>query len=82
MALDNGNYAAQPNNRILWNISSYTTNNDIPDYKVQSTEWNVENKGLITEDSDKMFYEVKKDSKRTYQNYKEFASDLSYENKT
>jgi hypothetical protein len=23
--LDNGNYAAQPNNRILWNIPSYTT---------------------------------------------------------
>ena len=58
LALDNGNFAAQPNNRILWNISSYTTNNNIPDYKVQSTEWNVENKGLITEDSDNMFYDI------------------------
>ena len=25
LALDNGNYAIQPNNRILWNISNFTT---------------------------------------------------------
>ena len=38
--------------------------NNWPDYKVQTTYWNVENKGLITEDSDRMFYEVdKKDEK-------------------
>ena len=58
MALDNGNYSIQPNNRILWNISNFTTRDDIPDYKVQTTEWNVENKGWITEDTDKMFYEI------------------------
>ena len=46
LALDNGNFAIQPNNRILWNISNFTTRNDIPDYKVQTTEWNVENQGL------------------------------------
>ena len=40
MALDNGNFAIQPNNRILWNISNFTTRDDIPDYKVQTTEWN------------------------------------------
>jgi hypothetical protein len=57
-ALDNGNYAIQPNNRILWNISNFTTRDDIPDYKVQTTEWNVENKGWITEDTDKMFYQI------------------------
>ena len=39
MALDNGNYSIQPNNRILWNISNFTTRDDIPDYKVQTTEW-------------------------------------------
>jgi hypothetical protein len=50
LALDNGNYAAQPNNRMLWNISSYTTNNNVPDYKVQTTEWNVENKGWTTDE--------------------------------
>ena len=58
MALDNGNYSIQPNNRILWNISNFTTRDDIPDYKVQTTEWNVENKGWITEDTDKMFYKI------------------------
>jgi hypothetical protein len=61
LALDNGNYAAQPNNRILWNISSFTTSTYWPDYKVQTTEWNVENKDWVTDNSDNMFYNVKKD---------------------
>ena len=34
LALDNGNFAAQPNNRLLWHINSYTTDNSWPDYKV------------------------------------------------
>ena len=63
LALSNGNYAAQPNNRILWNVSSYTTESGIPDYKVQTTEWNAENKGLITEDSNKFFYDIEKKEK-------------------
>ena len=58
LKLINGNFAAQPNNRILWNVSNFTNYSGVPDYKVQTTEWNVENKGWITEDSDKMFYEV------------------------
>jgi hypothetical protein len=58
LALDNGNYAAQPNNRILWNISSFTTSSHKPDYKVQTTEWNVENKNWKLEDTDDMFYQV------------------------
>ena len=58
LALDNGNYAIQPNNRILWNISNFTVNSDVPDYKVQTTEWNVENKNWVTEDTDKMFYKI------------------------
>jgi hypothetical protein len=58
LALDNGNYAAQPNNRILWNIPSFTTATHWPDYKVQTTEWNVENKDWKLEDTDDMFYQV------------------------
>ena len=58
LALDNGNFAIQPNNRILWNISNFTTCSEWPDYKVQNTEWNVENKNWVTEDSNKMFYEI------------------------
>ena len=58
MALENGNYAAQPNNRIIWHINSYTTDKDWPDYKVQNTYWDCEGSDWVTEDSDKMFYEV------------------------
>ena len=60
LALDNGNYAAQPNNRILWNIPSFTTSDTKPDYKVQTTTWNVENKDWKTDDSDDMFYDIEK----------------------
>ena len=60
LALANGNYAAQPNNRILWHINSYTTDNSWPDYKVQNTVWEVEGADWITEDSDNMFYDIEK----------------------
>ena len=46
LALDNGNFAAQPNNRILWHVANYTTDNSWPDYKVQTTYWSVENKDM------------------------------------
>jgi hypothetical protein len=58
--LENGNYAAQPNNRIIWHVNSYTTKNNWPDYKAQNTVWNVEGGDWITEDSDKMFYNLEK----------------------
>jgi hypothetical protein len=58
LALDNGNYAIMPNNRILWDIPSFTTSSSVPDYKVQTTVWNVENKGLVTDDTDKFFYDI------------------------
>jgi hypothetical protein len=58
LALDNGNYAAQPNNRILWHINSYTVDNDWPDFKVQNTVWDCEKSDWVTEDTDKMFYQI------------------------
>jgi hypothetical protein len=58
LALDNGNYAIMPNNRILWSIPNFTTKPSVPDYKVQTTIWNVENKGLITDDTDNYFYDI------------------------
>jgi len=64
LALDNGNYAIQPNNRILWSIPSFTTSSYIPDYKVQTTVWNVENKGLITDDTDNFFYDIIKEENK------------------
>ena len=62
LSLDNGNYAAQPNNRIWWTIGSFTHKNDFPDYTVQTTEWNVENKGIRTDNTDKMFYSLDEDA--------------------
>ena len=60
LALENGNYAAQPNNRLIWSIPSFTVREDIPfDWKVQTSEWNVEDsRKWKTEDSDKFFYNI------------------------
>jgi len=62
IALDNGNYAIQPNNRILWHVGNFTTKKEWPDYKTQTSEWSVENKDWTTDDTDRMFYDIiKKD---------------------
>ena len=59
MALENGNYAAQPNNRCIWDLPSFTVKDHIPDWKVQTNEWNVEDTGKWkTEDTDNFFYEI------------------------
>jgi len=71
LALNNGNFAGQPNNRCLWHVNSYTTDNSWPDYKVQTTYWDAEDTKLVTEDSDNMFYDMEERDK---------AEDLSFEN--
>ena len=60
LALENGNYAAQPNNRLIWNIPSFTVKDEVPtDWKVQTSDWTVENsRRWTTEDSDRFFYEI------------------------
>ena len=59
LALEDGNYAAQPNNRIIWSIPSFTVKDEIPDWKVQTSEWNVEDtRKWKTEDTDKYFYDI------------------------
>ena len=59
MALEDGNYAAQPNNRIIWSLPSFTVKDEVPDWKVQTTEWNVEDTGKWkTEDTDRFFYKI------------------------
>jgi len=64
LALENGNYAAQPNNRLIWSIPSFTVKDDIPDWKVQTNEWNVEDESKWrTEDTDKFFYEIEEKTK-------------------
>ena len=43
LALNDGNYAAQPNNRLIWSIPSFTVKDEVPfDWKVQTSSWNVE----------------------------------------
>jgi len=43
----------------MWNVASFTVKDNIPDWKVQTTEWNVEDdKSWRTEDTDKFFYEM------------------------
>ena len=59
LALNDGNYAAQPNNRLIWSIPSFTVKDEVPDWKVQTSTWNVEDTGKWkTEDTDKFFYEI------------------------
>jgi len=59
IALDDGNFAAQPNNRCIWDIPSFTVKDKTPDWKVQTSEWNVEDsRAWRTEDTDKFFYEI------------------------
>ena len=64
IALDDGNFAAQPNNRCIWDIPSFTVKDNIPDWKVQTSEWNVEDsRAWRTEDTDKFFYEIEEKKK-------------------
>jgi len=49
----------QPNNRCIWDIPSFTVKDEIPKWKVQTSEWNVENTSKWkTEDTDNFFYEI------------------------
>jgi len=60
LKLDNGCFAAQPNNRIRWYEPSFITKPfpGKPDFLTNSRVWNCENgpDRLPTEDSDRFFY--------------------------
>ena len=60
LALNDGNYAAQPNNRLIWSLPSFTVKDEVPfDWKVQTNDWSVENTATWrTEDSDRFFYGI------------------------
>ena len=59
MSLSNRNYAAQPNNTCILDLPSFNVKDNIPDWKVQTSEWNVEDTGAQkTEDTDNFFYEI------------------------
>jgi hypothetical protein len=59
VALDNGNFALQPNNRMRWWEPSFITKPfpEKPDYLTNTHVWLCESKTKWqTEDSDRMFY--------------------------
>lgn len=66
IALNNGCYAAQPNNRIRWFEPSFITAPfpERPDFETNNRVWSVENQGpkWVTEDSDRMYYDVHQES--------------------
>ncbi len=59
--MDNGNYYAYPNNKILWYDDAWTKNRITknPGYEIDLTEYSVENLRKI-ETSDDFMYEVSK----------------------
>jgi hypothetical protein len=60
--LDNGLFAAQPNNRVLWRQSSFVVKRDgeRPDYKLNTHKWVCEyNPKWVTEDNDRYLYEYR-----------------------
>jgi hypothetical protein len=59
---------------ILWNIPSYTTEVNKPDYKVQTTYWNVENKDWKTDDTNRMFYDIDVKEKKKEQKENNLSS--------
>ena len=61
LRLDNGNFAIQPNNRILWREPSFITKPldpaNLPRYRTNSHVWRVERTAKwTTEDNDAFFY--------------------------
>ena len=48
----------------IWDIPSFTVKDNIPDWKVQTSDWNVEDsRAWRTEDTDKFFYEIEEKKK-------------------
>ncbi len=56
--LDNGYFAAQPNNRVLFELPAWTKVSGKPDYALTERVWKCETGGTTT---DEYFYEVKKE---------------------
>ena len=57
--IDDGNFAAQPNNRCIWDIPSFTVKDETPGLESANLFWNVEDSRIWrTEDTDKFFYEI------------------------
>jgi len=58
--LDNGQFAIQPNNRIIWADPSFIVNplSENPGYKINTHVWKCENAQWISGKDDRFFYEI------------------------
>lgn len=57
IALDNGNFAIQPNNRILWVDEHFTSTEEVPKYKTIETLFSLDDtEEASVADSDNYFY--------------------------
>jgi hypothetical protein len=62
MKLDNGQFAAQPNNRVLWQDEALVfKNRKIPDFKVSTQEFSAESGRWALGDSDSWDYSKKEE---------------------
>jgi hypothetical protein len=64
IALDNGNYTLQPNNRVYWKNMSFVTKPfpKNPDFKVDNTSWRCEGESdrwIIDGHDDNYYYDIK-----------------------
>lgn len=64
--LENGQYGAYPNNKILWEEVAFVTNRiEIrPDYKVNRHSFHAENGTWVTSDDDRFFYDIHEAEKK------------------
>ena len=50
---------------LYGSIPSFTVKDEIPDWKVQTSDWNVEDTGKWkTEDTDRYFYDIEKKNEK------------------
>lgn len=63
IALDNGNFAAQPNNRCFFLDSHFVKFQGRPDYKTNTHEWYCEDHEWSVGHSDEQFYQSKCEGK-------------------
>lgn len=60
VALADGNYCLQPNNRVRFVDKSFTTAPFHPTYRTQTREWVCERGGWQAEDTDRVYYDIEK----------------------
>ena len=88
LKLENGHFAAQPNNRVIFYDKSLSPSEmKMPDYKVSTKEYSVEGQQKWTAgDDDSFFYELKEKKDQTPERFKnpnydslDYKDEVEYE---